>query len=145
MRHSLLVDSGPRLGAFAAPQPAAAAPASGMASALEMILALALVLALIFALAWLLRRLKALPARRQTVMRAVAELSLGDKERVVVLSAYGREWLLGVTAGSINVIHSCESQPTPMGSPIAADARSPDLSVAPSFSALLRRSLGLGS
>ncbi len=94
-------------GVYAAPQaqaPAASTP--GLGSALEMLLALALVLAAVFALAWLIRRLRSFPTSRQALLRADAELAVGEKERIVLLAVGQQKWLLGVTPGGITLLHA---------------------------------------
>ncbi len=63
-----------------------------------------LVLALIPAAVWLLKRMNPAQATASTGLRVVAQLSLGPRERVVVLEAGERWLLLGVTASSIQRI-----------------------------------------
>lgn len=131
-------------GVYAAPQvQVPAATASGLSSALQMLLALALVLAAVFALAWLMRRLKSFPASRQALLRADAELAIGEKERVVLLAVGQQKWLLGVTPGGITLLHSFGADaPGPL-----ADTSTQAGAVAGnaplSFATTLRRSLGL--
>jgi flagellar protein FliO/FliZ len=75
-------------------------------SLMPMLLALALVLALIPLATWVLKRLgTALPAQAAG-MRVVAQLSLGPRERIVVVEAGSRWLLLGVTASSITRVGS---------------------------------------
>ena len=83
----------------------AAAPAPVEApSVLPMIIALVFVLALIPAAVWLLKRLGAGQASGTAGLKVVGSLSLGARERLVLVDD-GRELiLLGVTAQSINRI-----------------------------------------
>ncbi|WP_085316294.1 flagellar biosynthetic protein FliO [Derxia lacustris] len=68
------------------------------------VLALGLVLALIVGLGWLLRRLRLPMSRTGLPMRTVGALSLGARERLVVVEI-GTQWhVLGVTAGAISSI-----------------------------------------
>ena len=131
-------------GVYAAPQaqaPAASAP--GLGSALEMLLALAVVLAAVFALAWLMRRLKSFPTSRQALLRADAELAVGEKERIVLLAVGQQKWLLGVTPGGITLLHAFGADaPGPAAAEIA-DAGAAAGAAPPNFAKLLRRSLGL--
>lgn len=75
-------------------------------SFLSMLLALALVLALVYGAARLLRgRLSPrASAGGDDVLRFVRALSVGAKERVVIVEHRGERWLLGVTAGGISTI-----------------------------------------
>jgi flagellar protein FliO/FliZ len=87
-------------------------PSSPWLSALSAALSLALVLAL----AWLmLRWLRRSPLRGAAgegprVLRAV---SLGTRERLVVVEHHGVEYLLGVTAASVSVIERRSAGSTP--------------------------------
>ncbi len=130
-------------GVYAAPQaqaPAASAP--GLGSAVEMLLALALVLAAVFALAWLMRRLKSFPTSRQALLRADAELAVGEKERVVLLAVGKQKWLLGVTPGGITLLHAFGAD-APGPAAAVADAGAAVGAAPPNFAKILRRSLGL--
>jgi flagellar protein FliO/FliZ len=91
---------------LAAPAPGwaqAAAPAAVEGpSLLPMLLALVFVLALIPLAMWGLKRLNPSQGQGAAGLRVVAQLSLGPRERVVVLEAGDRWLLLGVTGASIN-------------------------------------------
>lgn len=128
---------------FASPQtaaPLAAAPHAG--SVLEMLLALALVLVAIFALAWLIRRLRSFPGGRSSLLRQIAELPLGDKERAVVVAVGQQYWLLGVAPGRVTLLQPLD--PSVIQSPQsgAGAVAHVDAPVA-SFASTLRRSMGL--
>jgi len=90
--------------------------------------ALALVIGLILALAWLLRRLPGTGLRPGDGLRVVAGACLGGKERAVVVEVDGRQFLLGVSSGSISLLHTL-SHPLPEKPP----ARLPE------FASLLHR------
>ena len=131
-------------GVYAAPQaqaPAASAP--GLGSALEMLLALAVVLAAVFALAWLMRRLKSFPTSRQALLRADAELAVGEKERIVLLAVGQQKWLLGVTPGGITLLHAFGADAPGPAAAAITDAGAAAGAAPPNFAKLLRRSLGL--
>ena len=68
-------------------------------------LGLALVLALIFAVGWLMRR--ASPAAGAgSLLRTVASLPVGQRERAVLVEV-GDQWLLlGVAAGAVSMLHA---------------------------------------
>ena len=69
-------------------------------------LALLAVLALVIGLGWLLKRMPGSGFRPAEGMKLVASLSVGAKERVVVVEVNGQQLLLGVTAGGINTLPS---------------------------------------
>ncbi len=106
---------------------AATSPAPGP-SLLPLILTLVFVLALIPVAVWMLKRMGAGGATSAAGLRVVAQVSLGQRERLVVVEA-GERWLvLGVTPSSINRIGTL-----PKGELPAA----PD--VAGSFASLLNK------
>lgn len=88
-------------------QPAAAqtsaVPTAGIG---QMLLGLAAVIALVFALAWLARRLGVPMQNQSPLLRRIATMPLGARERVVIVEA-GDQWLvLGVTAQNIQTLHT---------------------------------------
>jgi len=118
--------AGPQIG-----QHAAAAP-----SLFGAVLALLAVLALVIGLGWLLKRLPGSGFRPAEGMKVVASLSVGAKERVVVVDVNGQQLLLGVTAGGINTLHTL---PEPLPPP--APVRVPDFKNLPTFAQLLQQRL----
>jgi flagellar protein FliO/FliZ len=89
---------------FAAPTPAAVG--STASSALRVPLALLLVLALVLGAAWLLRRLTGAQVGATQRMQVLAQLSLGTRERAVLVRVGGQDLLLGVAAGSVRTLHA---------------------------------------
>ena len=100
------------------------------------VLALLAVLALVVGLGWLLKRMPGSGFRPPEGMKLVASLNVGAKERVVVVEVNGQQLLLGVTAGSINTLHTL-SEPLPPPAP----ARVPDFKNLPNFAQLLQQRL----
>ena len=94
------------------------------------------VLALVIGLGWLLKRLPGSGFRPAEGMKLVASLSVGAKERVVVVEVNGQQLLLGVTAGGINALHTL-SEPLPPPAPV----RVPDFKNLPNFAQLLQQRL----
>jgi len=90
--------------------------------------ALMLVIGLILALAWLLRRLPGTGLHPGAGLRVIAGVSLGSKERAVVVDIDGKQLLLGVTPGSISLLYTLD-RPLPETPP----ARLPE------FALLLKR------
>ena len=110
--------------------PAAATPgAAGTVGGT--VFALLFVLALIFALAWLAKRLPGVAGSSHRALRVVASLSLGPRERVVVVDVGGTQLLLGVGAGGTRALHTLDT-PLP-------DAEAPR---APAFAQLLAQHFG---
>jgi len=92
------------------------------------ILALGAVIGLIFALAWITRRLPGTGLRHGDGLRIIVGISLGSRERAMVVEVNGRQLLLGVTPGAISLLHTLD---TPL--PEKPPARLPE------FASLLKR------
>lgn len=128
---------------FASPQAAAPLAASPSASGLlQMLLALAVVLAVIFALAWLVRKMRTMPSAAPSPLRQVAELRIGDKERVVLISAGQQYWLLGVAPGQVALLQAVDESTLPVAAK-STDNGSGAFPGIGSFAAALRRNMGL--
>ncbi|MBE9533316.1 MAG: flagellar biosynthetic protein FliO [Proteobacteria bacterium] len=72
---------------------------------LETLLGLLLVLSCIAFLAWLLRRTGRFNATANGQMKIVAGLSLGPRERAILLQVGEKQILVGVTAQQIQTLH----------------------------------------
>ena len=72
---------------------------------MQMLLGLALVVVVIFALAWALRRVSNLHQSHQQ-MKVVSSLSLGTRERAVLIEVGDRQILLGVASGHVSLLES---------------------------------------
>jgi len=79
---------------------------------LETIIGLALILALIFALAWLIRRTGKFQTSSNGEIKMIAGLSLGQRERAVLLEIEGERILVGVTSQQIQTLHVLGQQNT---------------------------------
>lgn len=109
----------PVLLADTAPALPEALPSMGMAKSLGGLLA---VLAMIFALAWLLRRFGTFSRLAPGRFRVLAAVSLGSRERVVLLQAGGKQLVLGVAPGRVEtlcVLEDSEIIPVEGGVPAA--------------------------
>lgn len=118
---------------FAVPLPAiAAGEAAPAVSATPMLGALVIVIVTIFAAAFLFRRfgLRA-PGTTSALLKSVATLPLGARERLVVVQVADRWLVLGVTAQSIQPLADLDARELPPG----ADALQP-------FAGVLARALG---
>ena len=123
---------------FAVPTAAPAEAVTGVGAMVEIVLALAFVLALILAIAWLTRRMRG-TSHVDGLIRVLADVTFGQKERIVMLQVGGKRLLVGVTAGGISLLDSAEATTDAAAtSGVAGTGSAPG----PNFAALLRRSLG---
>ncbi len=65
-------------------------------------LGLIIVIALFFACIWLMRKMGALPENSKQKMRGIAGLSLGGREKVMLVQVGEKQIVLGVSPGRIN-------------------------------------------
>ena len=71
----------------------------------QMTLALVAVLALIFALAWAVRRFGRVQSLPMGSLRVLGGLSIGTRERVVLVKIGNTQLLLGVAPGRVQTLH----------------------------------------
>lgn len=74
---------------------------------LRMIMSLIIVLGVIFFLAFIVKRLKITPASQKNI-RSVANLSIGPKERVVIVEVNDEQFMIGVTSQNVNLLHKLD-------------------------------------
>jgi flagellar protein FliO/FliZ len=86
-------------------------------SMLKMIVGLIVVLAVLAFLTWILKRLMPGVGGQNSVIHIVGGVSLGSRERVVVLEVAGRWLVVGVAPGQINAIANLE-----IGNSLALDS-----------------------
>ncbi len=120
---------------FAAPD-MAAAPAAGSATGVgQMMFGLVVVLAAVFVIAFVARRLRGSSAAGSNGIEVLAQVSLGAKEKAVIVRVDGERLLLGVAAGQVSLLKA-----------LSPDAIDPPPAVTSTqvqnFAALLKRSLG---
>ncbi len=84
-----------------AAETAAVSPTGGV---LKMILGLALVLAVMALVTWGLKRMMPGAGGQQSAVRIVGGVSVGSRERVVVLEVAGRWLVVGVAPGQVSAI-----------------------------------------
>lgn len=121
---------------FAAPQSVTTAHTGGISELAHVVLALLLVLAVVIALAALVRRARGFGTRGSPLLEVQAAVSLGAKERAVLMRVGRTQLLLGVAPGRVSALHVL---PEPLEPAQPEGTRSP----AVSFQTLLRRSLGI--
>ena len=87
------------------PAPAAREDVLTSQAIMQMVLGLALVIAVILILAWVLRRVSNLQQSHQK-MKVISSISLGTRERAVLIEVGDRQVLLGVAPGSVSLLES---------------------------------------
>lgn len=107
-----------------APTLPAAAPDLG-GSALQMVLGLLVVLGLLLGALWLLKRLSQPRGAAAGLMRVVAGVAIGPRERVVILEL-GSSWLvLGVAPGQVTTLAEIPRQELPPSAQLPAAGEFP--------------------
>jgi len=96
-----------------------AGEAVGVGSVLQILAGLAVILGLILGMAWFMRRLGGLPGTGGGALKVLGGVSLGQRERVVLLQAGDQQLLIGVAPGQIRTLHVLEE---PIVSPTAEPA-----------------------
>ena len=76
---------------------------------LKMVIGLAVVLAVMALITWVLKRMVPGVGNKQSVIRIVGGVSVGSRERVVVLEVGGRWIVVGVAAGQVSSLANLES------------------------------------
>ncbi|MGD9843001.1 MAG: flagellar biosynthetic protein FliO [Steroidobacteraceae bacterium] len=127
---------------FADPAIAVGLPESGASSMGKVTVALMVILMLLFAAAWMMRQFKLFGRSGQAEIEVMQGISLGHKERAVLIKVQNRRLLIGVAPGCVNLLMEL--------SPDDAVERCDKPSVivpkdvnAPSFKTLLKRSMGI--
>jgi flagellar protein FliO/FliZ len=69
---------------------------------LNWLLGLVFVLGLFFACIWFMRKMGALPVNSREKMKVVAGLSLGGREKLILVQIGEKQMVLGVSPGSVN-------------------------------------------
>lgn len=88
----------------AAEGPAAAPAVSGVEVLGQVTLSLILVVVLLLALAWALRRLNRLQPQGAASLRLLGGLSLGARERILLVQAEDKRLLVGVSPGGLRTL-----------------------------------------
>lgn len=96
-----------------------------MSQLAEMLVGLVIVLLVIFALARLLQRMNLVQNGSGARMKVVGGLSLGSRERVLLLKVADKHILLGVTSQSISELHTFDEMPETQFTPGSGDSGSP--------------------
>lgn len=74
----------------------------------QIMISLLLVLLIIFISAWLLRRYGRFPGVAQGNMKVLGALSVGQRERIMLIQVGKEQIVVGVTSSRINTLHQLE-------------------------------------
>ncbi|MBL4583538.1 MAG: flagellar biosynthetic protein FliO [Pseudomonadales bacterium] len=90
-----------------------AATSSGVSTSqyLNLILGLVVILGFIFLVAWLLRRVGGIAPTSASAMKIVGGLTLGGRDRVVLLQVGEKQILLSASPGNISLIYAFDEAP----------------------------------
>lgn len=127
-------------GKFADPDKSAAVASSGVAGITHVGIAMLIVLMLVFAAAWAMRKFRFFHQRGQASIEVLQGVSLGAKERAVLIRVQGRRLLLGVAPGQVSLLTELADDHTEVSNERVAAS---DVQETPSFKALLKRSMGM--
>ena len=110
------------------------APNSGVATGglMQLTLSLIVVLTLIFAITWLVKRLNLAAPRASRAMAIVDELTLGPRERLLLVRVGESQVLLGVGAAGVVAL-------TPLPAPIHVPPAAPDAGFASRLREIMHR------
>lgn len=75
----------------------------------ETLVALVIIVAMIFALAFMARRLQGLRPRSNGPLKIIDTLSLGARERIVLIDVDGERVLVAVAGGRIETLHAAHA------------------------------------
>jgi flagellar protein FliO/FliZ len=75
---------------------------------IKMVLGLLFVLFMIFLLAWLFKKYVGVGVTSSASLKAIAGVSVGQKERVVLVQVGERQILVGVAPGQVNMLYPLE-------------------------------------
>jgi flagellar protein FliO/FliZ len=130
-------------GKFADPQAVNSLPVSGVSSVGYVTMALALVLALIYGAAWLLRRVRTFNGITKNSMNVVEAISVGPKERVILVRVKDQQVLLGVSPGRVNMLLDMGKVVDAPAGDSGNESSNNGTPQMPNFKTLLKRSMGL--
>jgi flagellar protein FliO/FliZ len=120
---------------FAAPEQVA--PSSSSGGVLRVVIALLVVLGAVVVAGRFARRMRGFSAGTNSALQVVGQLTVGPRERAVLIRVGERQLLLGVAPGSVRMLHVFED------APVAGDATPvPENPERPTFKSILLKSLG---
>lgn len=107
--------------AHATAKPLTTAPSSA-GGLLQVLLGLIVVLGLMAALAWVLRRFNGLKGMGNADIRVISGVSVGNRERVVVVEVADQWIVVGVAPGRVNALATMQKQERQQPATMTPDA-----------------------
>jgi flagellar protein FliO/FliZ len=86
----------------------------------QLAVSLLIVIVLIVIAGWLFRRMRGVTAGGANPLRVVGQLTLGRRERVVLIEAGDKQVLLGVAPGRVQALHVLDERVEPPEAPPSA-------------------------
>jgi len=112
----------------------AASSDAGAGYLAQLVVGLMIVVAGILALAWFLRRMNLVNSGAGGALRVLGGVSVGQRERIVLLQVGDKQMLVGVAPGSVRMLHELD-EPIELGA--RSPARAPESGFAQQLSAVL--------
>jgi len=106
--HAMAADSAERMSSAAVRSAAIGAENLNSGYLVQLILGLIFVLVCIVALAWLAKRINRFQSSTDGSLQILGGISMGARERVVLVQVGPTQLLLGVAPGRINMLHQLE-------------------------------------
>lgn len=120
----------------AAANAAETVPTTSSSSLLQVLVGLVVVLGLMAAAAWTLKRFGAAKSAGGTTVRIVGGVSVGNRERVLVVEVADQWIVVGVAPGRVNALATMAR-----GEAVPAGTVNPDANPAKNFSAWLKQTI----
>lgn len=95
-------------------------PPNTGASLFQVIMGLLVVLAFVIFMGWLVKRFNLQPLQSQAVAKIVGGVSVGQRERVIVVEIADQWIVVGVAPGQVNALATLEKGLTPPQAPTAS-------------------------
>ncbi len=86
-----------------------AGPTAGNANIIQWLVSCFLVIGLILLLAWLLKKSRLMPNQAQSQLRVLSVLSLGTREKLLVVKVGTEQLVLGMTPANISLLCKLET------------------------------------
>lgn len=121
----------------------AATVVSPTGSVLKMVMGLAVVLAVMALISWGVKRMLPSSANQQSAVKVVGGVSVGSRERVVVVEVAGRWLVVGVAQGQVSAIANLEVDSDQLATAVAQTNNGNEtatMTIAKPFSEWLKKS-----
>ena len=89
---------------------------------LKMVIGLLIVLAIIGAITWILKRFVLHPTTASNAIKIIASVSVGQRERIILIEVENTRLVVGVAPGHINTLHCIDKPATQLPKDILPDS-----------------------